>query len=194
MFTQAHLLHERGLTSGQVLLNCYGVPFPFEIFILNESGKLANRFPVDFTNQPWKLISSQVKDSAQVHLSSMAKLEQVILDRDPDLVPLALLVDSSALHGGKLVCYRLTELSAGRSTVYSLPRCLPPDTDAVRAGESFLSVMHEHHASVHDQWQRRLDSVSNRGDGSMDEGTVAEARAWLNDIEDLQQQVVQRSA
>ncbi|MEU6951997.1 hypothetical protein [Streptomyces sp. NPDC045714] len=185
----ARSLYERGLTPGQVLHACYDVHFPRELFAVAESDPVKLSLPVDFTNQPWKLAVPLPRGGPRPHPDSMESFEHTIYDRDPDLVPLALFIDSSALHGGCLVCYRLTELSAGRSTVFAVRRSLSPGDQVRPVAESFLSAMHAHLEDIHHQWETRLELDSNYGNGSIDEASVNEAQGWVDRVAAIQRRV-----
>lgn len=185
----ARSLYERGLTPEQVLRECYGTDCPRELFVICENEPVRLSLPVNFTNQPWKLAVPLARGGPRPTSDSMEGFERKIFDRDPDLIPLALFLDSHAVHGGSLICYRLTELAAGRSAVFSIRRSLS-DGDGIRpAGDSFLSALHAHHADLHRQLRRRLESPSNLGDGSIDETAVAEAQEWVDRIESLRRRV-----
>jgi hypothetical protein len=70
-----------------------------------------------------------------------------------------------ARHGGLLICYRLSELAAGRATAYGVK---PEDKrPARRCGDSLLDVLHEYFADCHalDDWE--IDQPWNRGFGAV---------------------------
>lgn len=91
-----------------------------------------------------------------------------------------------------IVCYRLSQLQVGRTTVYGVPEQPasgeegPRPWRVRRCGTSLLAVLHEHLADRLglDEWEMR--QPWNRGAGSIDRQEVDESRAALERVEALQ--------
>ncbi|WP_189160522.1 hypothetical protein [Lentzea pudingi] len=122
----ARALHDEGLNPREVLRQCYRVEFPEEFFVIAEAGPFTLDLRVDFSNQPWELAVPLDRGGPAVSPDSLHEIEQRIYVRDPDLVPLARLVNTDARHGDSVLCYRLDELGAGRATVFSIWREVEP--------------------------------------------------------------------
>ena len=188
----AWALYVAGLTKRAVLAECYGVPFPDEFFLLTEAdpdGTIGG----ELTNLPWNLAEPLDRGGPQLRPTSRTwKAERRILVHDPDLVPLVRLYSDTRFdhtdrkwrgvpHGDTLHCYRLSELAAGRPTVFSIPwhdNDHDPDEDlsAEPTGDSLLTVVREHLGGLHglDAWEVR--QPSNRGAGSIDDDDVQASR------------------
>jgi hypothetical protein len=185
----AHDLYEKGLEPREVLRLCYHVEFPEEFFVIVEAKPATLNLPVDFTNQPWKLAIPLDRGGPSPMPDSMEEIEQGIFAHDPDLVPLILLIDSYAKHGASIICYRLSELAAGRTTIFRIPRRFGPEDEIKCCGDSLLGVMHEHHTDIHQREEYRLNLPSNYGFGSIDQEYVDEMWEWVERIEKLQRQL-----
>ncbi|MEW2498191.1 hypothetical protein AB0942_32345 [Streptomyces nodosus] len=179
----ARALYENGLDSGEVLRECYRVAFPSEFMVMTQAAPLPLGLPVDFTNQPWQLAIPLAQGGPGAKPDSMEETERQILAVDPDLLALALLLDSDARHGDLVLCYSLNEIGSGGTTVVGIE---DPDDKAVPCGESLLTVLQEYHADIHRLLEPRSSQPSNRGFGSIDADNVAEARSWVTRIEKLQ--------
>ena len=120
----ARALYETGLTAEEVLRECYRVDFPAEVFVIADAGPYSLDTLTMFTNQPWKLAVPLDRGGPAPTADSMAQTERKLIALDPDLLPLAGLLG----HGAEseddnlILCYRLSELSAGRSTVFDVWR------------------------------------------------------------------------
>ncbi|TDV43551.1 hypothetical protein [Actinophytocola oryzae] len=136
----ATALHETGLDPGEVLDECYGVEFPREFFVLAEADPT---LLFDVTNQPWKLALPHPPATA----APMAALEREIFSRDGDLLPLGRCLDIDAGFGGLFLCYRLTDLAADRTTVYSVEQHPTATSPIVPRADSLLAALHEHHTA-----------------------------------------------
>lgn len=198
----AWALYAAGLTPEQVLAECLGAEFPAEFFVLAEAGP-AEATPGSVTGLPWNLAVPLDRGGPVLRPGAMSwRRERRIFAWDPDLVPLLTLQGDNRLdhgagawrgvpHGGRLHCYRLSELSAGRTTVYGVPA----DDDklsAKRSGESLLTVLHEHVAGRHalDAWELR--QPSNRGAGSLVPEDVEHSERVVAGIRALQRRVADR--
>lgn len=193
MVRRARALYDDGLEPREVLRRCYGVDFPEEVFVIADDDPLDLDLGGDFTNQPWNLAVPPSRGGPVPEPDSLDKTERRIFALDPDLVPLMRLLDADADHGGSIVCYRLSELEAGRSTIFGIWWRVEPGDQARRYGDSLLSVLHEYHADIHRRLAARLDELSNRGAGSVDAEEVDEAWTAVEQVEELQRAVAARS-
>ena len=193
MVRLALALYEDGLKPREVLRECYGVEFPEEFFVIAEAGPFTLDLRVDFTNQPWELAVPPARGGPASTPDSLDETERRIFARDPDLVPLARLFNTDARHGDSVLCYRLDELGAERTTVFGIWREVEPGSEIERCGDSLLVVMHEHHADIHRmlEWQRH--HPSNRGAGSVDAEEVNEARSSVEQVKELQRRLASRT-
>ncbi|GAA0268829.1 hypothetical protein GCM10009527_076380 [Actinomadura nitritigenes] len=104
-----------------------------------------------------------------------------ILEHDHDLVPLLDLGGLHAEYGGLTVCDRLSELRAGRSTVFGIWPFAPDDGVEV-CGDSLLEVLHDHHAQLHAWLELRRASTNPGIDRAADTKWAAEilpALEWI---------------
>jgi hypothetical protein len=198
----AWALYAAGMAPDQVISECLGVEFPAEFFVLADAGP-DEAIPGSVTSLPWSLAVPLDRGGPVLRPDPMSwRRELRIFAWDPDLVPLLTLprdnrrdhsagVRRGVPHGGRLHCYRLSELSAGRTTVYGVPA----DGDelfAEASGASLLAVLHEHAAGRHalDAWELR--QPSNRGAGSLDAEDVRDAARVVAGIAALQGRVADR--
>ncbi len=74
------------------------------------------------------------------------ELEQKAIGVDDRLIPVLVMEDEGALHGGWFLCYRRDELAAGRASVVGLvPNFWSRKNLTVhRVGDSLTSIIHEH--------------------------------------------------
>ena len=183
----ARALYETGLGPREVLRECYGVEFPAEFFVLHEADPSLLFL---FTNQPANLAVPLDRGGPPPTADPMSKTERDVFTRDPDLVPLVLCLKAYAAFGGKFLCYRLSELAAGRSTVFAIERYATPDSEITRAGDSLLAALYEHH-TAHLAWVEAEEraTAGQSGGGTVDEEDIAIAQERLVEIEDLRRQV-----
>jgi hypothetical protein len=188
----AQALYEAGLSPREVLRSCYGHDFPEEFFVIAEAQPLTPHLLVVFTNQPWLLAIPPDHGGPMSAPNLMEDAEERIFARDPDLIPLLLLLGSEAKYGELVLCYRLTELAASRTTIFGIEETADPGDEVERCGDSLLAVLREHHAEIVEklEWQQR--QPSNHGAGSVDAEEVAEVRALVARVEELQREVSAR--
>ncbi|WP_163506484.1 hypothetical protein [Fodinicola acaciae] len=181
----AKALYDRKLRTREVLHECYGADFPSEFFAT--AGERLRRPPllVIFTNLPWKLVT--LGESSPPSAPS-EELEKRIFARDPDLVPLVRLIGSRTTRERPVMCYRLSELRAGRTAVFSIKATATARDPITRHGESLLDVVRAHHANVLQHMEWLVDQPWNRGFGAEDEKAIDEVRSLLERIEELQRQ------
>jgi hypothetical protein len=180
----ARALYQAGLGPREVLRRCYGVEFPDELFAILEAGRRALPLMV-YTNQPWELALPPDRGGPRPVAHLLDDVERKVLARDPDLVPLGLILDSHSRWAGTVLCYRLAELGHGRPTVFGIEEEVAPDDRVVRCGESLLEVLHEHHADVLRGLEAEWRDPSNFGAGSVDLEELAEVRSLVERIEEL---------
>jgi len=203
----AWALYAAGLGPEEVLAECLGVTFPDEFLVLAEADP-EEEATGNLTNLPWGLAVPLDRGGPVLRPSPMTwRHEQRIVAWDPDLLPLLTLYRDQRWdhgagawrgvpHGHRLHCYRLSELAAGRSTVFGVPWD-PNDDDRDLAvepsGPSLLTVLHEHLSARHglDEWEVR--QPWNRGAGSIDRDDVDDSRRIVAGIEALQRRVDDRT-
>jgi hypothetical protein len=175
-------LYATGLGPREVLAECFGAALPDEFFALAGSVPLVGHRPEDFDHQPWKLavtpgpgrrVRSQQGTSGEF-------AEERIRDRDRDLLPLLRLDDRRTEYGGLTLCYRLTELAAGRPVVFGIDAG-DPGEEVERCGESLLAVLLAYHSSIVD----RLEALQERAPELVTPQRLTDHRAALNQIEAL---------
>ncbi|MGB3439477.1 MAG: hypothetical protein WBA97_12065 [Actinophytocola sp.] len=182
----ARALYETGLGPREVLRECYGVELPDEFFLLHE---VDPELMFHFTNQPAKLAVS-LDRGGPPEASPMSKNERDVFVRDPDLLPVVLCVNNYAGFGGKFLCYRLSELGAGRPTVFVVEYYPTAGSPVTRAGDSLLAGLHAHH-TAHLAWLEKEEraTASHSGGGTVTEESLTVAQEFLLEIEDLRRRL-----
>lgn len=180
----ARALYGTGLGPRDVLRECYGVDFPPEVFVLVEGGLWRLDLRARFTDQPWQLAVPPELGGPSARITSMADTERRLLAEDPDLMPLCRVPAVEFDTPDQVVCYRLGELRAGRSTVFALPRTAAAGA-AVRCGDSLLEVLHGEHVRAVRRLERERDDPSNWGAGAVDDEEVEEAHEALERVREL---------
>ena len=189
MVRLALALYDAGRGPHEVLRECYGVDLPAEFFALAEAGPQELHLVIEYTNQPWELAVPPEQGGPSPEPDLLDEYEQKIFARDPDLLPLGLILDTHSSWYHAVLCYRLTELASGRTAVFGIPREVRPQDEVVLCGDSFLAVLHEHHADVLRGLSQQYAHPSNRGFGSVGLDELAEVRSLLERVEELQRQV-----
>ncbi|MGA6155246.1 hypothetical protein ACPEIC_18065 [Stenotrophomonas sp. NPDC087984] len=189
----ARALYDSGLGPREVLRECYGVGLPDEVFAIVDAGLWSLDLLAYFTNQPWQLAVPPDRGGPADAPDPMADTELLVLALDPDLMPLVQIPAATAGADDRIVCYRIEELRAGRSTAFCLRAAPYPhselrDAEAVRCGESLLAVLYEVHADDLRRLEEELHQPWNRGAGSVDRGEVEAAHASLELIQRLRGQ------
>ncbi|WP_242910678.1 hypothetical protein [Actinomadura terrae] len=179
----ARVLYAAGASPREVLRECHEVDFPDEFFLIADH-LLDDRHAFDFTVQPWLMAGPPRRGRAASHSHLDEWAEEQILAHDRDLVPLVELRNRHATHGGMVLCYRLGELRAGRSTVFGIS---PFDLDAgvERCGASLLDVLLTYHVEL-ERWLGRRGEAARDEDRAADhwwaaaiEPALAHLRRWL---------------
>ncbi|MGW0484473.1 hypothetical protein [Nonomuraea sp. NPDC003214] len=188
----ARALHEAGHDRREVLRECYGVTFPEELFVVVDGGMWRLELRARFTNQPWQPAVPPDRGGPAATANSMNGTELRLLAEDPDLMPLfgipAVLFDTP----DQVVCYRLSELREGRSTVFRLPGTAPA-AKARHCGASMLEVLHREHLQAVRRAEKQLSDPRNWGAGSVDDEEVAEEYAALERVRELRRRVAERA-
>ncbi|MFG2004744.1 hypothetical protein ACGFNU_36885 [Spirillospora sp. NPDC048911] len=181
----ARVLYAAGSSPRDVLRECFKADFPDEFFLIAEH-LLDEQGAFDFTVQPWLMARPPRRGEAAAHTRLDEWSEEQILAHDPDLVPLVDLQSRHATHGGMVLCYRLSELRAGRSTVFGIS---PFELDAgvERCGASLLDALLTYHVEV-ERWLKEREGSSRGDDRAADarsraaiEPVLARLRRWLPD-------------
>jgi len=194
MASLARALYDAGQGPPEVLRNCYGVDFPPEFFVIAEAGPMKLHLLFHFTNQPWELAVPPNRGGPTAVPDWLDGIERKVFARDPDLVPLGLILDLHTRLLDRVLCYRLAELAAGRSAVFGIGREATAADTAEPLGDGLLAVLHEHHVDVLRWHEWKFGHPSNRGAGSIELSDVAEVRSLLERVEELQSEVASRPA
>ncbi|MFF5205807.1 ankyrin repeat domain-containing protein [Streptosporangium sp. NPDC000396] len=179
-------LYLTGLGPREVLTECFGVTFPDEFLQLAEHGPLPGHRPENFDHHAWKLaVPPDQGGPVWPRSGPFADLDdnvddERILKRDRDLIPLLDLDDHYTEHGGLTLCYRVTELAAGRSAVFGID-ALDPGEEVERCGASLLAVLRDHHATVVD----RLETLERHAPDPVTQQRLTDHRAALDKVEAL---------
>lgn len=167
MVRQALGLYDDGLTPVRVLRECYGVEFPPEVFAIAGILPLPDGIPDWYTDLPWQLAVPPEPGSPPWETHFVYLVEREVRSRDSDLVPLVALHDPRAEHGGLRLCYRVSELAAGRSTVFGVPD-EDEDEPVQRVGDSLISVLLYYYEEMatqpgqHAEWAAAAGQVLDR--------------------------------
>ncbi|TDD05705.1 hypothetical protein E1292_16655 [Nonomuraea deserti] len=159
MVQLAQALYGNEARPHEVLHQCYGVDFPDEFFVIAEADPTLREWLIGWSPLlPWEL-AIQLARGLSLEPEPFDDTEREIHGRDPDLIPLVV-CRSSVSHfvwgfAGSCLCYRLSELEAGRTTIYrthssysgvgSDPEDGAPD-EIVRCGDSLLAALRQHHS------------------------------------------------
>jgi hypothetical protein len=178
----ARALYETGFGSREVLRECYGVAFPDEFFVLAEAKPV---LMFEYTFQPWDLaVPLDRGGPPEDGTDGTDDLEIDILARDPDLLPLGVCHSTARTgdhFGGMFLCYRLTELAASRSTIFSIEYDVTPESPVTQRADSLLAALHWHHTegakSLAAERERTLGYRS--GGGEVDDEEVATAQLFV---------------
>ncbi|MBE1496018.1 hypothetical protein H4696_003118 [Amycolatopsis lexingtonensis] len=182
----ARALYERGLDPRAVLRECYGVAFPDEFFVLAEARPV---LMFEYTYQPWDLAVPLTRGGPPPDRTD--DLETDILARDADLVPLGVSYSIGSAFGGVFWCYRVTELAAGRSTIYSIEYDVTPESPVTRLADSLLDALYRHHVEGAESLKRERERTIGfrSGGGEVDDGEVETAKLFVERIEELRRRV-----
>ena len=192
MAAYARTLLEAGNSVHEVLRACYGVPFPDETFVLAQL--IAENKEPDglYTNRPWKLLIPLDRGGPPAAPAPLIdEDERRVFALDSSLVPLMVLSGDYYEFGGTMLCYRLEELAAGRSTILGFQADLKDGAVAKRYGDSLATVIHADAADTVRRLEKEYSSPYNQGAGSLDKYELDCAREDLACAAELIQRVVQ---
>ncbi|MBO0867082.1 MAG: hypothetical protein J2P15_00815 [Micromonosporaceae bacterium] len=189
MVRLAVALYAQGLRPPRVLRECFGVEFPLEFFVTARANRTNPGLLAHYTNLPWQL--GVPPDQGGPRRSALAMTdgsERRIFARDPDLVPLMLLVGYGSKFDDMMVCYRLSELLAGSATVFGIKKTVDPGDQEARCGESLLAVLRAHHVSYLEHKEWIIQQPSEWGAGAHTRQDVDAAAALVRRVEELQRE------
>ncbi|GAA1557256.1 hypothetical protein GCM10009678_45310 [Actinomadura kijaniata] len=189
----ARALYESGLGPREVVRECYGVDFPEELFVLVDAGPWPPDLLAYFTDQPWQLAVPPELGGPLDGYEELVETELLLLARDPDLVPLFRIPSPTPGRDDRVICYRLDDLRAGRSTVYGLATGSHPgevrDAAAVRCGESMLQVLRDAHLGHLHALEEEARWPGDRGAGSVHPSEIEGTRECVELLRDLIREV-----
>jgi hypothetical protein len=186
----ASALYAQGLGPREVLRECYGVGLPEELFVIAGARRTSPRLLAYFTNQPWALCEPLDRGGPRPSaLKLTGAWESKLFARDPDLVPLMVLIGHGAGLSDTTVCYRLTRLRAGSSAVFGIKENADLGEPVVPVGESLLAALLAHHIGYlrHKEWI--IQQPWERGAGAYNQRDVDEAAQLVRRVEELQRQL-----
>jgi hypothetical protein len=198
MVQLAQALYENGVSPRGVLRQCFKVEFPEEFFVIAEADPDLREWLIGWSPLlPWYLAIDLAR-GLSLESEPLDDTERDIFARDPDLIPLVTCRMGSAFFvwgfAGSCLCYRLSELKAGRTTIYrthSPYSNIDPAPDVapdavVRCGDSLMAALHQHHSDVLAglEHERRASAHQSGGGWTGDE-EVEVAQSVLADIEEL---------
>ncbi|MEV6033973.1 hypothetical protein AB0L65_22670 [Nonomuraea sp. NPDC052116] len=119
-------------------------------------------------------------------------VERKLLALDPDLLPLAytLGAKSPSWENKEVLCYRLSELAAGRPTVFRLREKTTRRDKVKRRGDSLLAVLEDLHLEELRETEREMDDWDRGGE----EELLQAARELVERVEELRREVTAREA
>jgi hypothetical protein len=191
MARRARALYEAGRDPREVMRECYGVAFPDEFFVIAEASP---ELMFDFTVLPWELARPLDRGGPPQTAAPLDNLDRRVLDRDPDLIPLGLClgVDEGIGTGlgGHVLCYRRSELAAGRSAVVSVEFRTRPDSPITPRANSLLAALHAH-LTENVAWMRqeRHRTAGHSGGSTWDDEDVAAAEEGVAGVEELRRRL-----
>lgn len=193
MATFARRLHEEGKSPSDVLEACYGAPFPEETLALAELIAEHREPNALYRALPWGLLIPLERGGPPAELEHADDAIPRVFSLDPSLVPLLTLRGNFYEHAGVLLCYRLEDLAAERSTVWGFQRDLLDDfAVAKRYGDSLGTVIHAPCADTVRRLEAEYASPYNRGAGSLDRHELDGARNDLARAEELLRRTAER--
>lgn len=186
----ARALHTRGDCVRDVLRQCYGVEFPQEFHATVPERRARPHLMANFTNLPWNLaVPPGEGGPAPSATGPTRNVEREIAALDSDLVPLMELVGEGTTLDRAVLCYRLTELSAGSTAVFGYRGTMAEDGRPARCGASLLTVLEAHHTEFLQHLEWIVGQPWNWGFGALGQGSVDEAQALLERVRELRRRV-----
>lgn len=190
-------LHQAGRDPREVMRDCYGVDFPDEFFVLAET---MPRLMFDYTIRPWALARTLDRGGPPQGDDLMDALDSRVAARDPDLLALGLCLgedldpvdeqdDDYTGVGGQYLCYRLSELAAGRSTIFSVDFRAKPEDPITPRGPSLMTVLHKHLVANALWVERERRRTAAHSGGGLDNDDVLDARQIVDQLETLRRRL-----
>lgn len=191
----ARALYENGLSVAEVMRECYEVDLPLEFLVLAEAELWRLGLLVVCTDQPWRLAVPPARGGPLAASDPPDGTEQRLLALDPDLLPLVftLGMNSPSWANKEMLCYRLSELAAGRPTVFRLREKTTRRDRVKRRGDSLLAVLEELHLEELRETERLMDAPDDWGVGAEDEHLEA-ARELVERVAKLRRALAAREA
>ena len=183
MVRRALELYEGRMNRRQVLRECYGVDFPEEFFTIVDSGLDQFDWGATLTDLPWQLAIPPDRGGPDEGIPYAARLEGELLARDENLVPLAVLVGRHSTYGGRVACYRLSDLAAGDESVALILEDLSAGT--APGAPSLLQMLRLHFADLIDRMHQQLDDPANARASIVEPEDIAEADSHLRRVEEM---------
>ncbi|WP_285576625.1 hypothetical protein [Actinoallomurus iriomotensis] len=205
MVQLAQALYENRVSPRGVLRQCFKVEFPEEFFVIAEADPDLRGWLIGWSPLlPWCL-AIDLACGLSLEPEPFDDTERDIFARDPDLIPLVTCRMGPAFFvwgfAGWCLCYRLSELKAGRTTVYrthSPYSNIDPGLDVapdavVRCGDSLMAALHQHYSDVLAglEYERHASARQSGGGWTGDE-EVEVAQSVLADIEELRRRGAER--
>ncbi|MEV7867265.1 hypothetical protein AB0P17_14460 [Streptomyces sp. NPDC088124] len=184
----ARALYETGLSPEQVLRECYAVDFPREVFVIAAAAPYTLGLLAKWANQPWQLAVPLDRGGPASRADPYEPKERRLNDLDPDLLPLVFLIRPGidTEDDDLVLCYRVTELAAGRSTIYGVheeaetPAATPRD-------DSLLAGLHKHHTNYLRELEEESENTEGKGEYDLvHPEALREARSLVDRIETFQ--------
>ncbi|AEM83805.1 hypothetical protein [Streptomyces violaceusniger] len=187
MASLAHALYENGLSVPEVMRECYGVDLPREFLVLAEADLWRLGLLLVCTHQPWWLAVPPARGGPVAAPDPSDGTEQKLLALDPDLLPLGytLGTQSPSWENKEVLCYRLSELAAGRPTVFRLREKTARRDRVKRRGESLMTVLEELHLEELRETERQVSDW----DPGAEEELLGAARELVERVEELRRKV-----
>ncbi|MFI7636896.1 hypothetical protein [Nonomuraea sp. NPDC049400] len=184
-------LYERGLSVSEAMRECYGVDLPLEFLVLAEADLWRLDLLIVCTDQPWRLAVPPAR-GGPVAGGSSNEVAQKLLTLDPDLLPLGYTLGkkSPSWDNKEVLCYRLSELTAGRPTVFSLREKTTRHDKVKRRGDSLMTVLEE----LHLQELRETEREMKDWDSAAEEEIVGAVRELVKQVEELRRKLAAREA
>ncbi|GII82125.1 hypothetical protein Ssi03_01150 [Sphaerisporangium siamense] len=185
----ARALYEAGLPPEQVLRECYGADLPREVFSIAAADPYTLGLLAKWANQPWQLAVPLDRGGPASQADTYEPKERRVHVLDPDLLPLVFLIRPGIdiEDDGLVLCYRLTELAAGRSTIFGVREDADNPSEATRLGDSLLAVLHRHHTKYLHELEEESANTEDKGEYDfVDPEELREVRALVDRIETFQ--------
>lgn len=144
-----------------------------------------------WANQPWQLAVPLDRGGPAPRADTYEPKERRLRDLDPDLLPLAFLIRPGidVEDDGLVLCYRLTELAAGRSAIFGVREETNSPSGVTRRGDSLLAVLHRHHTDYLHELEEESENTEDKGEYDfVAPEELREVRALVNRMETFQRE------